>query len=120
MKNIVTTILLFFCVSIGFAQGKSTDERASALTAKMQSEIKFNDETKVKVQAINVDFLNKVAASKTADGDRKERFKAVKQYDDERAEALKKVFTPTEYAAFEKFRENNKAQARERVREKRD
>lgn len=120
MKNIMT-ILFFLCATLGFAQGKSADERAAALTAKMQSEIKFNDDVKVKVQAINLDFVNKATALRNSkDGDRQANMEAMKKLDEERATSLKKVFSETEYAAFEKFREQNRQQVRERVKEKRE
>lgn len=119
MRNVLT-VLLFICASVGFAQGKSAEEKASALTAKMQAEIGFNDQTKEKVQAINLDFTNKASQLRASESDRAKKFKALKQLDQDRADALKKIFTEKEYAAFEKFREENKQQMRQRIKENRD
>ena len=114
------TILLFLLATVGFAQGKTSEEKAAALTEKMQSEIKFSDETKTKVHAINLDFVNKASELKASDASKMERFKALKQLDDDRADQFKKIFSQTEYAAFEKFRQENREQMKERVKERRN
>ncbi|RZJ69795.1 hypothetical protein [Flavobacterium sp.] len=116
MKNI-TAILLLFWATVGFAQ-RTSEEKATALTTKMQTQIGFNDDTKAKVQAINLEFVNKTSALKTTGGDKRERVGNLRKLDEERAEALKKVFTETEYAAFEKFRQENRREMRQKVRDR--
>ncbi|RZJ67460.1 MAG: hypothetical protein EOO50_05590 [Flavobacterium sp.] len=121
MKNSTLFIMVFLAtVSTGFAQKATSDQQALALTEKMQTQIKFNDDTKAKVYAINLDFIVKTQQLRDSDAGKAQKFKSLKSYDDKRATELKKVLTPSEYKLFETFREENREEMKQRYKDRKN
>lgn len=117
MKNLV--LVIFFLISAAaHPQESPAEQKAWALTAKMQKQIGFNDATKAKVHQVNVDFATRLLALQDSGSGKMEKLQELKTLDDDRAQVLKKIFTQAEYALFEKFRQENRQEMKQRYKDR--
>lgn len=116
MKNVLLLLSVFF-VNIGiFAQEKTTEEKATQLTERMKEQIGFSDETKEKVQEINLGFAKKTEEIKAGSSSKLTKVKELKTADEERDAKLKEVLTEEEYKKFKDKKSDNRKEMKERFK----
>lgn len=119
MKAVQIFVIGFLFAIAGMsAQNATPEQQASALTQKMQQQVKFSDAVKPKVESVNLDFIGNMQRLRDSGGSKLEKFKAFKKYDEQRTEAFRKILSDEEFKRFEKFREQNQEEMKKRYKER--
>jgi periplasmic protein CpxP/Spy len=94
------------------------DERAAKLTDWMKTNLQLTAEQEKPVQEINLKYAIKTEELRNTDEPRKEKFKKLKGYNEEKDKELKKVFTEEQFKLYlakkEEVKEEFKAKAKEK------
>jgi hypothetical protein len=117
LKRFFFTALMFFAI-IGYAQEKTPEEKATALTKDMKSKIGFNDDAYTKIYPINLHFLKETDILKKEES-KAEKFKKLKQLDEDRDTELKKILTEEEFKKFKDYKTKNRKKFKDNYRERR-
>ena len=123
--NLVPVLLVVFVLgsadTIAQEQDKEPmppDERAAKLTDWMKTNLQLTAEQGKPVQEINLKYAIKTEELRNTDEPRKEKFKKLKGYNEEKDQELKKVFTEEQFKLYlakkEEVKEEFKAKAKEK------
>ena len=123
--NLVPALLVIFVLgsadTIAQEQDKEPmppDERAAKLTDWMKTNLQLTAEQEKPVQEINLKYAIKTEELRNTDEPRKEKFKKIKGYNEEKDKELKKVFTEDQFKLYlakkEEVKEEFKAKAKEK------
>lgn len=110
------SVLFLFIAGSSFAQDKSADDKATALTDRMKTQLTLNDDQYKQVYDINVDFVTKLGTVKEDGGSKMSKFKKLKSIDGDRDAALKKVLTEQQFKDFQTQKKENRAEMKERYK----
>ena len=106
---------MFFAI-IGYSQEKTLEDKATILTKDMKAKIGFNEDAYTKIYPINLHFLNEVETLKKK-ASRAEKFKKLKQLDEQRDTELKKILTEEEFKKFKDYKIENRKKIKNRFSE---
>jgi hypothetical protein len=123
--NLVPALLVVFVLgsadTIAQEQDKEPmppDERAAKLTDWMKTNLQLTAEQEKPAQEINLKYAIKTEELRNTDEARKEKFKMLKGYNEEKDQELKKLFTEEQFKLYlvkkEEVKEEFKAKAKEK------
>ncbi|AYB29091.1 hypothetical protein [Chryseolinea soli] len=98
----------------------TAEERAEMQTRNMTEKLSLRDDQKPTVQEINLRYARKMQSVYNAGGGKLQRFRKMKGVSEEKDGELKKVLDASQYAAYEKNKEEMKSAIKEKAKEKRD
>jgi len=94
------------------------DERAAKLTDWMKTNLQLTADQEKPVQEINLKYANKTEELRNSDEPRKEQFKKVKAYNEEKDAELKKLFTEEQFKLYQAKKEEVKEEFKTKAKEK--
>lgn len=109
MKIIKISIFLLALTAIGFNQATAqttertpltAEERAQKWTDWMKTELTLTAEQEPNVHAINLKYADQMDDIKSAEGDRRSKFKDAKATSKAKDEELKAVLTPDQFTKY--------------------
>lgn len=95
------------------------EERAEMQTQSMTEKLSLRDDQKPKIQEINLKYAKKMEAVYNSGGGKLQRFKKMKGVSEEKDDELKKALDASQYATYEKNKEEMKSAIKEKAKEKR-
>jgi|SRR5450432_2409091 len=106
-STMIFTLLTILCLNSvnaqapGGMQMKTPEERATAITDKMKTELSLTDAQVPQVSAINLKYAQKADSLFKAPGDRSEKMPAMQSLQQSKAAELKGILTPDQYTKYE-------------------
>jgi hypothetical protein len=123
--NLVPGLLVVFVLgsadTIAQEQDKEPmppDERAAKLTDWMKTNLQLTAEQEKPVQEINLKCAIKTEELRNTDEPRKEKFKKLKGYNEEKDQELKKLFTGEQFNLYQAKKEEVKEEFKAKAKEK--
>jgi hypothetical protein len=117
----IITGFLFLFLSISgasFAQETKKEQAAKMLTDTMKTQLSLNDDQYKQVYDINLDFISKLGAAKQDAGGKMAKFKKMKEVDQDRDAAMKKILTEDQFKSFQEHKKENRKELKDRYRNK--
>lgn len=118
MKKLLASLFIIGIATFSSLQAQDVEKGAIAkrMTDSMTVRLSLKEDQVPKVQAINEDFASKAAAIKAEGGDRLSKGKKIKAANGERDKALKAVLTDEQFSEYKANKKENKAEMKQRVR----
>ena len=108
--------LLILSVQFLFAQDKSNEERAKALTERMKENLSLQNDQYEKVYTINLVFVNKATQVRNSGGGRLGKARKLKGADSERDKMLKGVLSDKQYKKHKEQKDENRKEMKKKMK----
>jgi hypothetical protein len=121
-------VTLIAGAKVAYAQSKldqlmtetTAEERAEMQTQNMSEKLSLREDQKPTVQEINLRYARKMQSVYNDGGGKLQRFRKMKAVSGEKDSELKKVLDASQYAAYEKNKEEMKRAIKAKAKEERD
>jgi hypothetical protein len=120
IMRVVFLALMTLPAQLIFAQDKTNEERAKALTQKMKENLSLKDDQYEKVYTINLAFVNKATQVKESSGGRLGKARKLKDADGERDKMMKGVLTEEQYKKYKEQKAENRKEMKKRYNERKE
>ena len=113
-------VMMNSCSQAQTRSERSPEERAQMQTKMMTETLNLDDAQVKQADKINRVYSEKMADIQAQDGDRKSKFRLVRQLMEEKDAELAEVFTEDQYAVYQDKKSEMRAKMQERRRARKD
>ena len=128
MKSYILYVLLLLMGAAGAGQAKAQaakdfknttpEQRAAAQTTWLKSKLSLDDAQTTKVAAINLKYAQQMDTVLKGGGSKLSMLRAAKKINTQKEAEYKQVFSESQYATYEKIKEDMKDAMKEKIKEK--